>query len=177
MSFDTLPSPIPLPPGARDLLYAWHGGQGSALYSAASCDGIVRWSTVSRLARELADAADDAHGSDESTVAADAEPLAALAVWAETLAETNPYAAGYLPVPDSGGYLLAAVTDDGGTLCKWCVVDPGNPCHPSADGNEGDGGDGWAVVAWTYSGEVDGCDWCGHCGREWTGHDDAEVDA
>jgi len=171
--FDTLPSPLPLPPGARELFYEWHGGQWSALYSAASCDGIVRWSTVSRLARELENDAADAARSDDPAVSADARDLAELARWAETLAETNPYAAGYLPVPDSGGYMLAAVTDDGGTLCEWCVVDPGNPCHPSADGNDGDG---WAVVAWTHSGDVDGPEWCDHCGREWTGHNPDDGD-
>ncbi len=169
--FDTLPSPLPLPPGARELFYEWHGGQGSALYSAASCDGIVRWSTVSRLARELSDAAADAHGSDDPIVAADAEPLAELAAWAEALAETNPYAAGYLPVPDPGSYALAAVVDDGGTLCGWCVIDPGNPCHPSADGHDDDG---WAIVGWLHSGDVEGQEWCDHCSREWTGHEPSD---
>ena len=170
---DTLPSPLPLPHGARELFYAWHGGQGSALYSAASCDGVVKWSTVGRLACELSDAAADARGSDDATVTADAEPLAALAAWAEALAELNPYAAGYLPVPDPGSYMLAAVTDDGGTLCERCTVDPSNPCHPSADGNDGDG---WAIAGWSHSGEVDGQDWCDHCGREWTGHEPDDDD-
>ena len=26
------------------------------------------------------------------------------------------------------------------------------------------------IVAWTHSGDVDGPEWCDHCGREWTGH-------
>lgn len=170
---DTLPSPLPLPHGARELFYAWHGGQGSALYSAASCGEVRAWHVVGRLERELSDAAADARGSDDPTVAADAEPLAELAAWAETLAETNPYAAGYLTVPDSGSYMLAAVTDDGGTLCESCTVNPGNPCHPSGPGNDGDG---WAIVGWIHSGEVDGQEWCDHCGREWTGHEPDPAD-
>ena len=169
MNADTLP--LPLPDGARELFYAWHGGQGSALYSAASCDGVVKWSTIRQLWLELSDAATDARGSDDPAVAADAEPLAELAAWAETLAETNPYAAGYLPVPDSGSYMLAAVTDDGGTLCERCTVDPSNPCHPSTPGNDGDG---WAIVGWCHSGELDGPDHCDHCGREWTGLNPAD---
>ena len=173
MSTDTLPSPIPLPPGARELFYDWHGGQGSALYSAASCDGVARWSTVGRLARELSDAATYAHGSDDPTAAADAGPLAALAAWAGALEEVNPYAAGYLPVPDPCSYMLAAVTDDGGTLCERCTVDPSNPCHPSGPDNDGDG---WAIVGWIHSGELDGQDLCDHCGREWTGHEPADED-
>ena len=173
MSTDTLPLPLPLPTGGRELFYAWHGGQGSALYSAASCDGVVRWSTVGRLACELSDAAADARGSDDPSVAADAEPLAELAAWAETLAETNPYAAGYLPVPDSGSCMVAAITDDGGTLCERCTVDPSNPCHPSGPGYDGDG---WAIAGWSHSGEVDGQEWCVHCGREWTGHEPDPAD-
>ena len=173
MNADTLPLPLPLPDGARELFYAWHGGQGSALYSAASCDGVVKWSTIRQLWLELSDAAADARGSDDATVTADAEPLAALAAWAGALAELNPYAAGYLPVPDPGSYMLAAITDDGGTLCERCTVDPSNPCHPSADGNDGDG---WAIVGWSYSGEVDGQEWCDHCGREWTGHEPDPAD-
>ena len=173
MNADTLPIPLPLPDGGRELFYAWHGGQGSALYSAASCDGVVRWSTVGRLACELSDAAADARGSDDPSVAADAEPLAELAAWAETLAETNPYAAGYLPVPDPWSYMLAAITDDGGTLCERCTVDPSNPCHPSTPGNDGDG---WAIVGWVHSGDVEGQEWCAHCGREWTGHEPDPAD-
>ena len=88
----------------------------------------------------------------------------------------NPYAAGLVDVPDVVGcYALAAVTDDGATLCERCVVDPSNPVHPANP--EDRYPDGWGVAARITSGHLDGADWCDHCGREWTGHEDEEVDA
>lgn len=79
----------------------------------------------------------------------------------------NPFATGLADIPDSMGYALAAVTTDGGTLCERCVADPSNPVHIDPSDN-----DGWGVVGWTHSGETDDPDYCDHCGREWTGHED-----
>ena len=81
----------------------------------------------------------------------------------------NPYAVGLVDVPDPWGASLAAVTDDGDTLCERCVVDPANPLHPD-DGSA----DGWGVVGWVTSRDTDGPDACGHCGREWTGHEEGD---
>ena len=85
----------------------------------------------------------------------------------------NPYAAGLVDVPDVvGGYALAAVTDDGATLCETCAVDPANPVHPAIPGDRYP--DGWGVAAWITSGDLDGPEWCDHCGREWTGHEEGD---
>lgn len=84
-----------------------------------------------------------------------------------------PYAATAIGLPDSMGYAVAAITDDGATLCHACATDPANPVHPADDSR-----DGWGIAGWTYSGEMDGPDWCDHCGRDWTGlTEDGEVDA
>ena len=103
----------------------------------------------------------------------DPDALAVYVEWAEQLESTNPYAAGYLPIPDPGSYMLAAVVDDGETVCETCVRDASNPLRP-AESPAGHGGDGWVVIGWTHSGEVDTPEWCAHCGREWTG---LELDA
>lgn len=79
----------------------------------------------------------------------------------------NPYAEGLIDVPDSGGYALAAVTLDGGTVCERCVTNPRTPIHPP-DGS----GDGWELAGWISSAEVDDPDWCDECGIEWTGHEE-----
>lgn len=154
---------VPFEPGAivlpADLLpYAsdWHGGQASALYSVLSTGRLYSWSVADGLAYELRDT-----GQDD-------ERRAALKEWADDLLTVNPYAAGWLETPDPGNYLLAAVTDDGDTLCERCVRDASNPVYPASwrDG----AGDGWGVVGWTTSGETDGLEYCAHCGRDWTGH-------
>lgn len=83
-----------------------------------------------------------------------------------TTATVNPYAAGTLPMPDARSYHVAAVLDDGETLCERCIRDATNPVHPD-DGSR----DGWGIVGFTHSGEVDTVDHCAHCNAEWTGHD------
>lgn len=72
---------------------------------------------------------------------------------------------GYEPirpvVPEMFGYTAIALMDDGESLCFQCVEDESNPVH--TDGDD----DGWKVVAWFASGDVDAGERevCAHCGR------------
>lgn len=67
-------------------------------------------------------------------------------------------------VPEAGGYGVAAICDDGGILCEWCVRDPFNPVHDQRD-RPFQSSDGWGVVGWFNTGEVDEALDCDHCGR------------
>lgn len=67
-------------------------------------------------------------------------------------------------VPDCMGYLPIAVTDDGDVLCERCVLDPTNPVHEATTGERSP--DGWGVVGWSHSGDVDEPEFCGHCARD-----------
>lgn len=69
-------------------------------------------------------------------------------------------------VPDTMGYIPIAVTDDGDVLCEACVLDPTNPVHEHDYAKHSSGGDGWGVIAWTHSGEVEGPEHCSHCHKE-----------
>lgn len=86
----------------------------------------------------------------------------------------NPYAAGLVDIPDAGGYNVFAVTDDGGTLCYRCAIDPANPVHP-ADPSDRYGGDGWGIAAWVADGECDGPVTCDHCAAVIVADDDEEA--
>lgn len=76
-------------------------------------------------------------------------------------APTNQYPTS--KVPDCGGYFLIALTDDGDTLCERCVVDPTNPVHEHSPNAPRGEGDGWGVVGWFTSGEIDSLTVCAHC--------------
>lgn len=69
-------------------------------------------------------------------------------------------------VPDPGGYQLLALMDDGGTLCERCATDPANPVHDERNAAGPASTDGWGLVAFYTSGDVDteGAT-CDHCGR------------
>lgn len=67
-------------------------------------------------------------------------------------------------VPDMfGGYMLMAITDDGDTLCEFCVIDPTNPVWESSP--LASDGDGWGVVGWDSSASTDEGYNCAHCNR------------
>lgn len=75
----------------------------------------------------------------------------------------NMFAKGKAQLPDvMGGYRLFAVMDDGGALCESCVRDHDNPVHDERDKHTVDS-DGWGVVAFATSGEIDEDTWCDHC--------------
>ena len=84
----------------------------------------------------------------------------------------NPYAAGLVDIPDAMGYTPFAVTDDGGTLCERCVVDPANPVHPADPADRYP--DGWGIAAWSYDGAHDGPVTCDHCAAVIVADPDAE---
>ena len=77
----------------------------------------------------------------------------------------NPFANGY-NVPDVvGGYSLWAMMDDGGQLCEWCATDPDNPVTDQTGAGSNLWPDGWGLVGWFTSGDVDDAPACDHCGR------------
>lgn len=79
-------------------------------------------------------------------------------------APTNQYPAD--KVPEAMGYTVFAVTDDGDTLCEPCVLDPTNPVHAHDSNRHASGGDGWGVIGWDHSGNVDTEPvTCCHCGK------------
>lgn len=62
-----------------------------------------------------------------------------------------------------GGVALFAITDDGDTLCERCVTDPSNPVHDCRE-REDVWHDGWSVVAFDTTGNVEENPTCAHCG-------------
>lgn len=62
-----------------------------------------------------------------------------------------------------GGYVWAAVTEDGALLCVPCVRDNYRLIRTST---RDEAADGWQVIAITHSGESDGAEQCDHCSRE-----------
>lgn len=71
---------------------------------------------------------------------------------------------------DLGGYRIAYLCSDGGTLCPDCVRAELHQCVWSIR-NRVD--NGWRVIGLYHEGETDGgCD-CDHCGKTiWKGNDD-----
>lgn len=68
-------------------------------------------------------------------------------------------------VPDTMGYTPYAITDDGDVLCETCVLDPTNPVHDH-DVNARSGGDGWGIIGWGHSGDLEEPENCSHCNKE-----------
>lgn len=68
-------------------------------------------------------------------------------------------------LPDvMGGYALFAITDDGDTLCETCVTDPTNPVHDVRERPDV-WHDGWSVVGFDTTGNVEELPTCAHCGE------------
>ncbi len=81
----------------------------------------------------------------------------------------NPFARDASLVPDAGGYGVFAVMDDGDVLCRKCVVDPTNPVHDERNTfatNRWPGSDGWGLVAFDHTGNLEDYEVCAHCGGE-----------
>jgi hypothetical protein len=62
-------------------------------------------------------------------------------------------------IPETMSYTPFAIMDDGENLCVTCVRDESNPVHD----DEPD--DGWRIIGWSHSGEVEEEQICAHCGR------------
>ena len=62
-----------------------------------------------------------------------------------------------------GGYVWAAVTDDGECLCVPCVRENYRQIYRAT---RDDSHDGWGVAGICNSGETDESAHCAHCGRE-----------
>jgi hypothetical protein len=67
--------------------------------------------------------------------------------------------------PDSGGYNVFAVLDDGDVLCHKCVENPSNPVHTDPTFH-----DGWCVIGWDHTGNLDEDLYCGHCASKIGGY-------
>lgn len=94
-----------------------------------------------------------------------------------TTTMVNPFAGAKLSVesksgaviPDAGGYDVFAVMDDGDVLCRACVLDPTNPVHDERStfgSNRWTGSDGWGVIAFDHTGNLDEPEHCAHCAKE-----------
>jgi hypothetical protein len=81
---------------------------------------------------------------------------------------TNPFYREPDLVPDAGGYDVFAVMDDGDVLCRKCVLDPTNPVHDerSVQGLTTINSDGWGVVAFEHTGNLEEPECCSHCNKE-----------
>jgi hypothetical protein len=62
-----------------------------------------------------------------------------------------------------GGYVWAAVMDDGGLMCERCVL--GN-YREVFRATRDSARTGWAVQGLTNSGEADDVEYCAHCGKQ-----------
>ena len=68
-----------------------------------------------------------------------------------------------------GGYVMGAVTSDGGLLCPSCTWTEYRLIRESQRDAEtyGSSDDGWNVVGWTHAGQADDHhQLCDHCGAE-----------
>lgn len=82
---------------------------------------------------------------------------------------TNPFWREPDLVPDAGGYGVYAVMDDGDVLCRACTVDPTNPVHDERQtfgSNQWTSPDGWGVIAFGHTGELEEPEHCAHCNKE-----------
>ena len=58
-----------------------------------------------------------------------------------------------------GGYPIAYLCDDSGTICADCVGNPTNPVHFAGHS------DGWKVTSAFLANESDTAVWCDHCNK------------
>ncbi len=78
---------------------------------------------------------------------------------------TNPFAIDHSLVPDAGGYGVFAHMDDGDVLCRACVVDPTNPITDAREMWDPPN-DGWSVVGFDHTGNLEEPEHCAHCNKE-----------